>query len=164
MSFETELQKAIYTSLTTAAKPTISADFAAGSYSLYSAAVEAGRAYLSDTLVGVYDNVPQPLDGGAASNFPYITIGEDDFTDWSTDTESGADVTVTIHSWSRYRGRKEIKAIQSAVYGVLHRATLSVNNWYFVSCDFLTSNTLVDPDGLTRHGIQTFRILLDETP
>lgn len=87
MSFETALQTAIYGILI--------ADTA-----------------LSGLVKGVYDDVPQPDDTGDAGAFPYVTIGETVHTAWDTDTSRGDDASITIHIWSRYPGRKEIKQIQ----------------------------------------------------
>lgn len=137
MSFEIDVQTVIYTTL-------------------------ANDAPLTALVTGVYDNVPQANDAGSGSAFPYVTIGEDVHTDWSTDTESGDDVTITIHTWSRERGRKEAKQIQGAVYDALHRAELVFTNYKFVACDWLQSESFMDTDGLTRHGVQTFRIILDQ--
>ena len=55
--------------------------------------------------IPVYDNVPQ-----VSSAFPYVTIGEDIFTDMSTDTELINLVSITVHTWSRHSGRSETKA------------------------------------------------------
>lgn len=120
------------------------------------------HAPLTALVTGVYDNVPQADDSGLATAFPYVVIGEDTGREWDTDTEIGGDFTVRIHTWSRYRGRKETKEIQGAVYDALHRATLAVTGYAFVTCDFQDSDTIVDNDGLTRHGVQSFRILIDQ--
>lgn len=117
---------------------------------------------VSGLVVGVYDSVPQVPDSGAALDFPYIAVGEDTAQEWDTDTEVGGDFTITIHSWSRHRGRAEIKQIQGAVYAALHRATLAVAGYAFVSCDFQQSDSIVDTDEITRHGVQTFRVLIDQ--
>lgn len=111
---------------------------------------------------GVYDSVPQANDAGAGALFPYVTIGEDTHVEWDTDTELGADVTITIHTWSRYRGRKEVKNIQGRIYEILHRANLSVSGYHLVGIDWLQSESFMDTDGLTRHGVQTFRITIEE--
>ena len=106
----------------------------------------------------VADDIPQ-----AGTNFPYVSIGEASHSEWDRDVELGNDVSVVIHSWSRYRGRTEIKEIQNQVYLALNRANLSIDGYNFVSCDFEGSESFVDSDGKTRHGVQTFRILLDNT-
>lgn len=137
MSFENAIQVAIYQTL-------------------------ASDSTLMALVTGVYDTAPQALDAGAAANFPYVTIGEDTHVEWDTDTELGADVTVTIHVWSRDRGRKETKTIQGLIYGLLHRASLSISGYNLVGVDWLQSDSFLDTDGLTRHGVQTFRITVEE--
>lgn len=114
------------------------------------------------SLADVYDNVPQAADAGSDAAFPYITIGEDTLVEWDTDTELGADCTITIHTWSRYRGRKETKQIQGAIYAALHRANLTISGYNLVGIDWLQSESFMDTDGLTRHGVQTFRITIEE--
>lgn len=109
----------------------------------------------------VYDNAPQQSD--ASQGFPYVTIGEDTINEWDTDTELGANVTITVHTWSRARGRKELKAIQGNIYDALHRATdLTFAGYVFVGVDFISSDSFLDSDGLTRHGVQTFRVYIEE--
>lgn len=114
------------------------------------------------SLADVYDNVPQAADAGSDAAFPYITVGEDTLVEWDTDTELGAYCTITIHTWSRYRGRKETKQIQGAIYAALHRANLTISGYNLVGIDWLQSESFMDTDGLTRHGVQTFRITIEE--
>lgn len=109
-------------------------------------------------LVGarIYDHAPQDV------VFPYIVVGDTTANEFDTDTSSGADHTVTVHAWSRYRGRKEVKQIQRAIYEALHRHDLAVTGAQTVTCDWQYAENFVDGDGLTRHGVTRFRVLLDE--
>lgn len=113
-------------------------------------------ANVTDLVSGVLDNVNQ----NQAS--PYITIGEDVLTGWDTNTTIGADASITIHIWSRHKGRKELKEISGAVYNSLQRQDLFVSGYDFISLDFETENSFLDSDGLTRHGVQTYRVLIDQ--
>jgi hypothetical protein len=113
---------------------------------------------LSALTTPVYDYVKQDKN----TAFPYITIGEATHSDWSTDSESGFECTVTIHVWSRKEGRKEVKTIQGEVYAALHRQALTVTGYALVDCNFENSDTFLDPDGITHHGTQTFRIIIDQ--
>jgi hypothetical protein len=137
MNAELELQKAIY--------DVLSNDYALG-----------------QLVTGVYDSVPQAADAGSDLPFPFVTIGDDTAIDWDTDTSVGKEATLTIHSWSRYRGRSEVKQIQGAIYEALHLSNLSVVGYTTVLCLSEFSESLVDPDGLTRHGVQRFRVILDK--
>jgi len=104
--------------------------------------------------INVYDNVP---DNAAA---PYVVIGDDTVAEFDTDGERGFEATVTIHTWSTYRGRSQVKEIMSAVYNALHRADLTVQGYNLLGCDFEFSETFLESDGVTRHGVQRFRILI----
>ena len=106
-------------------------------------------------VVSIYDNAPQ--DGA----FPYVTIGEDVLIEWDTDTELGVVGSITLHTWSRERGRKETKTIQGLIYDALHRTTLTSSGYKFVTIDQQEVSTNIDPDGLTRHGIQEFKVILE---
>lgn len=103
----------------------------------------------------VYDNVPQ----GAA--FPYVVVGEDSINEWDTDSETGALASVVVHTWSRGRGRKETKELQGHIYDALHRATLTGSGYNFVTIDLTSSESFLDPDGLTRHGVQSFNAIIE---
>ena len=137
MSYGNAIQQAIYTTLT-------------------------GYAPLMAVVTGVYDNVPQAIDSGSATAFPYVTIGEDVIVEWDTDDSLGANATVTVHTWSRKAGRKECKAIQSHIFDALARKEISVSGYTLVTIEFEGEETFLDFDGETRHGVSTFRIYIDE--
>ena len=111
---------------------------------------------LAALVEGVHDHVPQD------AAHPYVQVGEIDSTEWDTDTSLGSDATVTIHVWSRYRGRLQTHEIQDAIYSALHRHALTVTGAQVVTVEFEFADSLLDPDGLTRHGVQRFRILLNQ--
>lgn len=112
---------------------------------------------LTAMVTGVFDNVPQGTD------YPYVTIGEDNHNEWDTNTTLGSDCTITIHTWSQHRGRQETKEIQGAIYDALHHAELTYPGYSFILTDFVSSQSFVDADGMTRHGVQTFRVLIERT-
>jgi hypothetical protein len=121
-----------------------------------------GDADVASAVTGVFDHVPQPVDAGDDSQFPYITIGQGTVREFDTDDVLGFDATVEVHVWSRQRGRREVKEIQGLVYDVLHRGDLTIDGYHFVSCDHEFSDSFLDPDGLTRHGVQQFRVLYED--
>lgn len=112
--------------------------------------------------VPVYDAVPQAIDSGDDAEFPYITIGDDSFTEFDTDTSEGFDTETTVHVWSRYRGRSEVKELQQLIYDALHLQTIAVQGQHFVMALFQNATSFVDADGLTRHGVITFRIVTED--
>jgi hypothetical protein len=138
MSFETVIQKAIYEKL------------------FNDAAIIATKA-------PVYDDVPQADDSGSPKVFPYIVVGDDSLVIWDTDTEIGMDAVITIHTWSRKLGKKEIKSLQGLIYDALHRVDLVIPGYKSVVCAFQNSNSFLDADGKTRHGVQAFTMLIERT-
>lgn len=120
------------------------------------------NAPLMAVVVSVSDDVPQPSDAGDAAKFPYVTIGEDVFTDISTDTELMSQVSITIHVWSRKAGRKETKEIQSLIYNTLNRAEIVQSGYHFININETQSESRLDSDGQTRHGIQTYNLMIEE--
>ena len=106
--------------------------------------------------VGVYDHVPQD------DAFPYIVIGQDSEDQWDADDMHGFECIIEIHTWSRYRGMSECKRIQQLVYNALHDIELVVIRHNVVLCLWESAQQFVDPDGLTRHGVQRFRVILNQ--
>ena len=108
---------------------------------------------LGNAVTGIYDFVPE----GTA--FPYVKVGDQTMVDDGTKNKEGSDFTLIVHTFSRYRGSKEIKEIMSLVYDVLHESSLSVsgamNNMRFEFSDIIKEN-----DGLTTHGMQRFRVFV----
>lgn len=106
--------------------------------------------------VAVHDDVPQD------AAFPYVQIGDDTtVADWSALAREREEVSFHLHTWSRYRGKKEALEIMGAIKAALQNARdLSVTGWTIAGIreDFAT--IFLDPDGRTRHGVQRFRALL----
>jgi hypothetical protein len=103
----------------------------------------------------VYDNAPQ------GSGFPYVTIGEANLTDNDTDSTQNVYISYVIHVWSRSDGRKEIKTIMGEIYSALHLTKFSESGYSFTENYFLSSDSFVDSDGKTRHGVQTFKLTME---
>ncbi|MFQ5467971.1 MAG: DUF3168 domain-containing protein [Kiloniellaceae bacterium] len=101
----------------------------------------------------VFDHVP------ANSAFPYVVIGEATARDWDTKTDPGMEQNLSVHTWSRARGAKETKQIMAAIVATLDHAPLAVAGHALVLIRFEFAQTLVDPDGLTHHGVQRFRAI-----
>ena len=110
-------------------------------------------ATLVSAVTGIYDFVPE----GTA--FPYVKVGDQTMVDGGTKNKKGNDFTLMIHTFSRYRGSKEIKEIMSLVYDVLHESSLSVSG-AFNNMRFEFSDIIKENDGLTTHGMQRFRVFV----
>ncbi len=97
------------------------------------------------------------------SGFPYISIGETSAGPFDTKTEDGMEQSCTIHTWSRIRGFDELKPIMGAIVDALDEAALTVTGHTLVLMRFEFSDTILDPDGVTRHGVQRFRAITQST-
>ena len=103
----------------------------------------------------VFDHVPQ------SSDYPYLVVGEMTLRSFDTKDSNGAEIIATIHTWSRYRGMKECEQIMAAVIDALDQQSLAISGHDLVLCRLESSDTVLEPDGLTRHGVQRFRIVTD---
>jgi len=117
-----------------------------------------GDVPLMAAVSGVFDDVVQDYD-----NFPYVTIGEDTRTPFDTDDKTGGFHSITVHVWSRESGRKETKIVQGYIYDILNRNLLSVTGFDTVDVLEDSSQIILDPDGETRHGIQTYTATIRST-
>lgn len=106
---------------------------------------------LGGMIKGVFDDVPQDTE------YPYVVVGEETTVNNGSKTVDGQEYTLTIHVWSRYRGLKETKLIMERVYEILHNQALVVSGAALVNLRQEFTSTLMDADGLTRHGIMRFR-------
>lgn len=102
----------------------------------------------------VYDDVPE----GTA--YPYVVIGEETAIEIGTKDKDAHEHTLTIHVWSQYRGRKEIKNIMSQIYTLLHNVAISVTGASLVQIRHEFERTLLENDGITRHGVMRFRAVV----
>lgn len=103
----------------------------------------------------IYDRPPQDV------IFPYVQIGDFATSEFDGVNLLGMDASVQIHAWSRKIGRVECRRILAAIYGALHNADLSLSGGALVLCRWESARDLMDSDGVTAHGIATYRIITD---
>lgn len=102
-------------------------------------------------------NVPDNTEG------VYAVIGEATSAAHDADAQTGFEVTAVVHSWDsdpNSRGTKNVDLLMGEVYDVLNRANLAVTGYTLLDCFFEFEQAMIDPDGLTAHGVQRFRVLL----
>ena len=113
-----------------------------------------GDSTLQNLVTDVYDFVPEN------TVFPYVKVGEETSIDNGTKTLQGNEHTLVIHTFSRYRGSKEVKEIMSRIYALLHESSLSVSGASLVNLRFEFSDVIKENDGFTSHGLQRFRAVV----
>ncbi|MEZ0226537.1 MAG: DUF3168 domain-containing protein [Alphaproteobacteria bacterium] len=104
---------------------------------------------------GVCDHVPQGL------AFPYVVLSSLQATASDTQQTHGYDITISIASYSRSEGMKELRGIMAVIYDTLHDAGFAVPNQSLILCQQISSETQLEPDGITRAGLQRFRIITE---
>ena len=115
-------------------------------------------AMLMAQVTGIFDFVP---DNQA---FPYVSIGEFTSAPFETFDRYGQEVTMTVHVWSQriepnaYQGMRQIELIMDSIQRILVRAEIAVEHWGVVGIWGDFSQTMLDYDGITRHGILRYRI------
>ncbi len=110
-------------------------------------------AITSTLSCGVYDEVVE------GNSYPFITLGEETAIDYSTNNLVGAETTINVHIWSRYKGSKQTKEIMDKVHDLLHDVSLTVSGVNLINLRFEYSDIMRDPDGITRHGVMRFRAI-----
>ena len=101
----------------------------------------------------VYDDVPQ----GVA--MPYVAIGDSTVAPAGTKTDDGEDHSLTLHVWSQYAGRREVKELLGQIKAVLHDRPLVLSGHALVRLRFDFASDFADADEQTRHGVIRFAAL-----
>lgn len=106
----------------------------------------------------VFTHVPQDL-GDA---YPWVTIYGAESNQFDNDATLGFEGTITVHSWDDTRDMGVINNIKKAIYDVLHNNSLTYNGYCNVEFAQEFTTTLRDPGGITLHGVQRFKFIMQE--
>ncbi len=107
----------------------------------------------------VHDAAPESGD----TTFPYVQIGPGQAIADDTQCANGFVTFFDLHVWSRENGMNEVRGIATTIRTALHQIALAVAGFTTVHAFFESARFLNDPDGKTRHGIVTIRLLARET-
>ncbi|MEM8772639.1 MAG: DUF3168 domain-containing protein [Pseudomonadota bacterium] len=107
------------------------------------------RAVLGDPP-RLYDDAP------SSAPFPYLTIGEAQ-TRPLEGVDGAEEHTLRLYAFSRYAGRREVKAILAAVHDALHDAPLVLNDHHLVSLRYVFADAFRRQDRETYQGAIRFR-------
>jgi Protein of unknown function (DUF3168) len=116
-------------------------------------------AYISNNSILVLDTVPK------GTVVPYITIGDMTVVNDSTQGIGFQTITLVIHTWDQALSSLRLKSMMGAVMVALDDVDLTLTDGDFthINSTFLFSQVFNDPDGLTKHGVQKFRIEVQNT-
>lgn len=123
--------------------------------SIYQALASNGQ--LASLLGGakIFDDVPR------GTPFPYVTIGQSVVRDWSTGSDEGDEHILTVHVWSRAKGRKEVQAIMQAIKAALHDGAVTVSGHRLINLRQELSDARRESDGETYHGLVRYRAVTE---
>lgn len=100
-------------------------------------------------------HVPQEL-----NTYPYVVLYDLELLTNDTMASEYFEGTFNIHSWSDQPDLAIIGDIQKAVYDVLHKQSLTMDDYLTTEMHQEFSTILRDPDGITIHGVQRFRLII----
>ncbi|MFW6076655.1 MAG: DUF3168 domain-containing protein [Hyphomicrobiales bacterium] len=103
----------------------------------------------------VFDDVPREVP------FPYITIGDIETRDWSTQTSRGHEHTIALHVWSRYRGRKQVQELIADVDRILDGQSPPLSGYRLVNLSTVFWTAQREPDGEVYRGTVRLRAVTE---
>jgi hypothetical protein len=107
----------------------------------------------------IFTDVPQPVDGGDISLFPYITYGVSTVAPFDTDDQPGGSAVVQVDVWFRGTSDLAMNAIGDAVDLRLRRQPLSIAGTTHITTELVSATKTDDPDGMTKRIMLLFRVL-----
>lgn len=116
------------------------------------------QAALGGTLADprVYDFVPQE------KSYPYVTIEIGPVTDRGSTTTEGLALEPQINVWHRAPGNKPVQDLQKIIDGLLHNKDICIDGFDLIVMRRSLIDLLTDPDSVTRHGVQRFKLFIGE--
>lgn len=119
-----------------------------------------GSSAVTDLVSTIVDFGPREDD--AAAIYPYIAIGNIFLNEMDTDNTNGFDAVMRIHTWTNTGSAKLAKDTQGAIYGVLHKADLSVTGFDTINLYRVDSRVMQAASG-AHQGVCEYRGLFDKT-
>ncbi|HNH44530.1 MAG TPA: DUF3168 domain-containing protein [Agitococcus sp.] len=113
-----------------------------------------------DATTGLTGIISESLSN--ADPFPKIWIEDGGADDWSNKDDNGLEAFVNLHVGSQKEGTKEIRGLMDKCHSALHNVDLVLANGQSVLCQFVRHDVVIDSDGITRHGIMRFKLLVSE--
>ena len=98
----------------------------------------------------IHDDVPQ------GTPYPYVTFGTWTVRNADTATESGSEIDVVIHAWSRGAGRRQVHTLVEIVRVALHDRLVNLRH--------VSSDARRIADGDTYQGTVRLRAVTEPTP
>lgn len=106
----------------------------------------------------VFDHVPQNTE------YPYISMNIKPWNDRGNHDYEGLETNFQINVWYSENGRGDLKVqqIQKRIDELLHNTNICIEGWNIISLRRVTIDILNEPDGVTKHGVQIYKLLIGE--
>lgn len=101
----------------------------------------------------VYDEPPR------RARPPYVNFGAIQSLELDTTGGPGGELFVTLDAWSDHKGWRELHEIEADIRAALHTRSFTVPGLSSCTAWVTDARHMRDPDGETRHGIITVRII-----
>lgn len=109
---------------------------------------------------GVFDNVPSdPWKGKTA----YISFGPSDVVDDGADCITSGVHTFQVDVWSKAVGKLQARRIVDMIYKALHEQVLALSENALAEIRVDFRRVLMDPDGVTSHGVVMVTATIEES-
>lgn len=107
---------------------------------------------LKQRISGVYDEV------GKNIPFPYCTIGDFTVNPFETKSSYGENITIVLHCWSQYSGKKEAFEILNLMLQAITKGPFVIEGFSLIRVNIEPNmQVFTDIDGKTKHGILRLR-------
>lgn len=107
----------------------------------------------------IVDHWPENLKD---SDYPFVQIGDELMLPADVSGSMGNEHFIDLHVWSRAEGQSEAKAILDAYAAAFHDQALTVAGLTTAFAYVERRRVFDDPDGRTRHGVLTLKIICHE--
>jgi hypothetical protein len=94
------------------------------------------------------------------ARFPYATLGEFRAEPWGSKTSTGESVTFRVHVWSQYSGQKQAHETLEIIRDSLMKTALVVEGFDVIRLQHISSETMIERDAWTIHGIGRYKAVL----
>jgi Protein of unknown function (DUF3168) len=111
---------------------------------------------LTQKITGVFDEVGEDI------SFPYVTIGEPAMNPFETKSSFGENITVVLHCWSRYPGKKECYELLNLMLQAITKEPFVIEGFSLLRVKIEPNmQVLTDIDEITKHGILRLRFFIN---
>ncbi len=98
--------------------------------------------------------------------FPYVVLQIKPWKDRGNQTWNGLDSRLVIETWYQPatgdRGDLGVQTIQNRIDQLLHTIDIQIDGWSVVVFRREMVNVITEPDNVTKHGIQRFKLFIGE--